>query len=81
MKREAISKLCDFFLMKESPLYESNKRRTEMGNTHVNPKFSGLICAVSTLVRHCYTKYWTKEHHERKIIPPTLIEGPKVILL
>ena len=73
MKREIISRLVDFFLGKDSPSYEFNKKRTEMGNNHVIPKLSGLICAVSLLVRRCYTPGWP----EGSTLPPptTLKEG------
>jgi len=65
--------------MKESPLYDLNKKRTEMGNSHVTPKFSGIICAISTLGRYCYTKGWTKDQFEKGIKPATALESEKVI--
>jgi len=66
-----ITKLIDFYLMKESPLYYNNTNRTEMGNSIVNPKFSPLICTLSTLIRSCFTLTWSKEDLKNNIIPVT----------
>jgi hypothetical protein len=51
-KRELISKLIDFFLMKDSPLYKKGESRTEFGSRNVPPKFAPLINTVSHMLRY-----------------------------
>ena len=70
-----ISKLIDFFLMKDSPFYKTGDSRYEMGNRIVNPKFASLISTISTLIRHSYTETWKKEDLDKDVKPHTLLEG------
>jgi ubiquitin C-terminal hydrolase len=59
-KKETIYRLVDFMLGKESPYYNRNENRTEMGSKVVTPKFYPLISTISILVRHCGTKTWAR---------------------
>ena len=74
-----ITKLIDFYLMIESPFFYDNMIRTEMGSILVNPKFSPLICALSTLIRTCFTQTWTENDYKNGIAPYTSLNKENVI--
>ena len=61
-EKELIVTLLDFFLEKQSPLYNPNIKHYEMGNQAQSPEFNTLIELVVFLIRHA--KYPSKNMEE-----------------
>lgn len=51
LKHNLVTKLIDFFLESESPLYQILQKRQSMGSNYANPPMEPLIHTVSLIAR------------------------------